>query len=116
MIVQIIDNDTWDEGMETMKDFDAYLVGDENWQPDPEQQDEQEYDKTENFWYLDKSRVLKDENGEITGQMLATLIIDQNDFLGAGVIIHDLSDLTDKEIVMLHTMLICAELANFAID
>lgn len=116
MIVQIYENDTWDQAMNVMKDFEEYLVAGESWQPDPELKDLLENDPQAGYSYASKSRLLRDDAGAVQSRMHTTLIIDQQDFLGTAVIIHDPAALTGDELINMYLMTICVELANFSIE
>jgi hypothetical protein len=110
MFVQIVDR----EGAAAKEKFDLYLAGLQNWRPDPEEQDE--LFEEGGYSELTKSRVTFDDNGELNGQLLVTLILDENNFLGTAVMADDLEALSPEDWNLFKLMISCVELADFAID
>jgi len=116
MIVQITAEDSWDSAMEAMKEFDAYLIGEEEWQQYPEEEDRLEIDNETQYRYESKSRIQHDDESNMRNRLITTMIIDQTDFLGTAVIINDMETLSGNDLKALNLMTVCSELANFSIE
>ncbi len=101
-------------GAEAREYFDDYLASLKEWQPDPENQDE--HYEEENYSELTKTRVTFDEEGETQSDIYITLILDENDFLGTAVMVEDMQALSPEDLHLYKLMLLCVELADFAIE
>ena len=101
-------------GAEAKKYFDDYVTSLKEWRPDPEQQDDL-YEE-ENYFELTKTRVTFDEEGETQSDIFISLILDETDFLGTAVMVDDMQALSPEDLNLYKLMLLCVELADFAID
>jgi len=90
MLVQIVNNDTPEDGAEAWSNFDELIQSLDTWQKDPKMKDLLQKDT--NYKSLDMVRIARDTEDEtvIRGQMTASLILDDDDFMGSAIFIADL--------------------------
>jgi len=101
-------------GAEARDYFDDYLTSLKEWQLDPEEKDDL-YEE-ENYSELTKTRVTFDEEGETQSDIFISLILDESDFLGTAVMVEDMQALSSEDLNLYKLMLLCVQLADFAID
>lgn len=102
-------------GKDAQEYFDAYVSSLKEWQPDPEEPDEPPYEEKD-FFALTKTRVTFDEEGETQGNIFISLLLDGPNFLGTAVMAEDVQALSPDEFNLYKLMLLCVELADFAIE
>ena len=118
MSVYISVNNSMEEGMEVMEAFKNVMA--ENGQVmEPEEDEITDYrDDTDTPYYSEYvENTLTDEDGEVTGEFFADLIINDGDFLAITVTINDWSALEEdaEERMFLYLLQTCALLSDFAI-
>jgi len=116
MLVQIVDNSSPEEGEEAWKDFDDLIQSLGKWQKDPKIKDQQQ--KDEDYRSLDMVRIIRDDEDQrvVRSQMTASLILDDDDFMGAAIFAADLPAVmkSRKNIELARLLQACVVLSDFA--
>jgi hypothetical protein len=116
MLVQIVDNSSPEEGEGAWKDFDDLIQSLGKWQKDPKIKDQQQ--KDEDYRSLDMVRIIRDDEDQrvVRSQMTASLILDDDDFMGAAIFAADLPAVmkSRKNIELARLLQACVVLSDFA--
>ncbi len=116
MIIQIVMNDTYEKGKVALNGYAQALHGLANWVTDPEIPDEEDFDPEESSLLISRFRYVPDENDDAIAEMNLTLVIDQDDFLGAAVVARNMPAFDEDAWYQLYVMHVCSELADFSIE
>lgn len=116
MMIQIVMNDSPEEGMDALSGFESMLFGITAWREDPQIPDEDEWIAEDSTLFLSRFRYRPDENDQAIDEMNATLILDGSDFLGTAVIARNVPALNRDARYQFYVMHMCAELADFSIE
>jgi len=118
MSVYISVNNTMEEGMEVMQAF-KNVMAEYGQVMEPEEDEITDYrEDTDTPYYSEYvENTLTNDDGEVTGEFFADLIINDGDFLAITVTINDWSALAEnpEERMFLYLMQTCALLSDFAI-
>ena len=118
MSFYISTNDGMEAGLENMEDFKSAMVEIGHVMEAKDEDIADFTDDPENPYYSEYvENTLSDENGDITGEFFADLIINDGDFLAITVSISDWSQLENnpEERMFLYLMQTCALLSDFSI-
>ena len=116
MAIQIVINDTWEQGVIAMEDFEQNLYGASDWLDDPQLPDTRDEYPEEPSLLVSRFRYTTDADENTVDEMNMTLIVDRNDFLGTAVIARKVDTFDAAAWYQFYLMHFCAELADFAID
>ncbi|RMD97570.1 MAG: serine protease [Calditrichaeota bacterium] len=116
MAIQIVMNDTWEQGMQAMADFERKMIGAGRWLVDPEIPDMREAYPEDPSLLVTKFRYTADADDNAIDEMNLTLTVDRNDFLGTAVVARQVDSFDDNAWYQFYLMHFCAELADFTID
>lgn len=116
MVIQVLMNDSYEEAMTALQDYEQSLNGLADWVEDRENEDYEDYDPEESSLFISRFRYVPDENDDAIDEMNLTLVIDQNDFLGAAVVARNMPDFDQDAWYQLYVMEMCSELADFSIE
>ncbi len=115
MIVAVMDNDTWEEGVAAKQRFENYLASLAAWEKGEEEQPV--YDAEEAYWYHDYCRrAVEDDEAQTEMELCAKLIIDANEFLGVAVIVREAEAFSPEDSSYFYAMMACVKLTDFAIE
>lgn len=117
MLVQVVGNDTMDDGLDILDGFEEYMESLDRsyeWKADP---DRPEFEDGGDFFYsLEKNSIQVDQRGVQVSQMFANLDVDDGDFLGTAVIARNLPSLQPDDLKLFYLMMACVEVSGFPID
>ncbi|MDZ7300479.1 MAG: serine protease [candidate division KSB1 bacterium] len=120
MIIFARSNNSLEESRAALAWFEDYVLSDrEDWQAVPGEPDDIDDfldDADEPYYSKLIERVARDDNGDYTAEFLASLTIDDTDFLGVVVKVNDWAAVNDDkdERIFLYLMEACAILTDFA--
>lgn len=116
MIIQIVMNNTFEEGEAALNSYAQALHGLANWVTESDMPDDEDFDPEDSTLVISQFRYVPDANDDAIEEMNLTMVIDENDFLGAAVVARNMPAFDEEAWYQLYVMHMCSELADFSIE